>query len=182
MKPEEKITAKRRILIAAHDLFYDLGIRATGVDRIIKASGVAKVTFYRHFPSKNDLILAFLEYRHELWVHWFKDALQRHGNTLDALPPALQEWFDNKTFRGCAFLNTVAELATELPEVVEITQSHKQDMTDIIATLIPAPAQSEQLADVIAVAVDGTIIQAQFSESPDVPLMALERIIKALLK
>ncbi|MBC8948429.1 hypothetical protein Xets_01100 [Xenorhabdus sp. TS4] len=68
--------ARERILKTAHMLFYRDGIRATGIDRIIKESEVTKVTFYRHFPSKNDLILAFLDYRHELWIQWFKKSLQ----------------------------------------------------------------------------------------------------------
>lgn len=65
------LPARERILLAAHDLFYREGIRATGVDKVIAAAGVTKVTFYRHFPSKHDLIRAFLEYRHGIWMAWF---------------------------------------------------------------------------------------------------------------
>ncbi len=61
-------TPRERILLAAHDLFYRESTRATGIDRVIAESGVAKVTLYRHFPSKNDLICEFLEYRHLLWM------------------------------------------------------------------------------------------------------------------
>jgi AcrR family transcriptional regulator len=53
--------ARERILFAAHELFYREGIRATGIDRVIAESGVAKLSFYRHYPSKNDLVLAFLD-------------------------------------------------------------------------------------------------------------------------
>ena len=60
-------SARDRILRTAHDLFYRDGIRATGIDRVIAESGVAKLTFYRHFPSKNDLIRAYLDYRHQRW-------------------------------------------------------------------------------------------------------------------
>ena len=55
---------RERILRTAHDLFYRDGIRATGIDRVIAESGVAKVTFYRQFPSKDDLVLAYLDFRH----------------------------------------------------------------------------------------------------------------------
>ena len=55
-------TPRERILLAAHDLFYRDGVRATGIDRVIAESGVAKVTFYRQFQSKDDLILAFLDF------------------------------------------------------------------------------------------------------------------------
>src|SRR6218665_2250806 len=65
------LPARDRILVTAHQLFYRDGIRATGIDRIIAESGVAKLTFYRHFPSKDDLVLAFLDYRHDRWLAWF---------------------------------------------------------------------------------------------------------------
>src|SRR3954468_10276705 len=81
-----------RILRAAHDLFYGDGIRATGIDRVIAESGVAKVTFYRRFPSKDDLVLAYLDFRHERWMAWFTDALARHGGHVGAIAPALAEW------------------------------------------------------------------------------------------
>ena len=68
---------RERILHAAHDLFYRDGIRATGIDRVIAESGVAKVTFYRQFASKDELVLAFLALRHERWMAWFEDALAR---------------------------------------------------------------------------------------------------------
>jgi AcrR family transcriptional regulator len=58
------LSARDRILRTAHDLFYADGLRATGIDRVIAEAGVTKVTFYRHFPSKNDLILAYLNLRH----------------------------------------------------------------------------------------------------------------------
>src|SRR3954466_2513091 len=93
---------RQRILHTAHDLFYRDGIRATGIDRVIAESGVAKVTFYRQFASKDDLILAFLEYRHERWMTWFTQALARHGGRTSAIAPALAEWFSGPDYRGCA--------------------------------------------------------------------------------
>src|SRR5260221_4859801 len=97
--------ARDRILHTAHRLFYAHGIRATGIDRVIAEAGVTKVTFYRHFPSKNALICAFLDYRHQRWMAWFIEALQRHGSAsqgrgLDALVPALAEWFPDGSFHG----------------------------------------------------------------------------------
>lgn len=176
----QNLSARERILLTAHDLFYREGIRATGIDRVIAASGVTKVTFYRHFPSKNDLILAFLEYRHQRWMDWFNDALQRKGKGLKALVPALAEWFGAEDFRGCAFINSVGELGGTLPEVVAISQRHKQDMVAVITTLLPPSKQRARDAQAIALAVDGAIIRAQFDQAPDAALQALERILKSL--
>lgn len=172
-------TTRERILSAAHDLFYRDGIRATGIDRIIAEASVTKVTFYRHFHGKNDLIRAFLEYRHQRWIHWFVDALKRHGGKIDALTPALEEWFRSPDFRGCAFINTVGELGADLPDVLEITRHHKADMEDAIHALLPTRENSKQIARVLAVAVDGAIIRAQYDQSTEVALMALEQIRRA---
>ena len=147
---------------------------------MIAESGVSKVTFYRHFPSKNDLILAFLEYRHQQWMAWFIDALHRNGKGLDALVPALAEWFQDENFRGCAFINSVGELGAALPEVVAIARRHKLDMVSAIAGLLPSSRQREQNAQAIALAVDGAIIRAQFDPTPDAALAVLTRVLTSL--
>lgn len=181
MKSSTKLPAGERILTTAHDLFYRNGIRATGIDRVIAESGVTKVTFYRHFPSKNDLILAFLEYRHQRWLAWFKDALARHGQDVHALVPSLAEWFQNAEFRGCAFINTVGELANDLPEVIEVTRRHKRDMMAVVSDLLPSSANRDELSGTLAVAIDGAIVRAQYDTSPASALQAVTRIVAALI-
>ena len=180
-----ELPARERILRTAHDLFYAEGIRATGIDRVIAASGVTKVTFYRHFPSKNDLILAYLDLRHGRWMDWFNGALQRHGGATKsagagALVPTMAEWFGGQAlgeFRGCAFLNSVGEMGTSLPEVVAVTRRHKQDMTDAIAALLPASRQRKKIAAALSVAVDGAIVQAQYAEDPAPVLKSLQMVV-----
>ncbi|EYC49767.1 TetR family transcriptional regulator [Hylemonella gracilis str. Niagara R] len=174
------LPARERILRTAHDLFYREGIRATGIDRVIAESGVTKVTFYRHFPSKNDLVLAFLEYRHVLWMDWFRAALQRHGGKLQGLPTVLGEWFRQPVFRGCAFINSVGELGGTEPQVREIAQRHKQDMTEAIASLLPPSRRRKQDALTIALAVDGAIVRAQTDAAPEPALRSLSRLLRAL--
>jgi AcrR family transcriptional regulator len=177
--------ARERIVLIAHDLFYREGIRATGVDRLIAESGVTKVTFYRHFPSKNDLIRAYLEYRHTHWMAWFEDALRRHGSErpgrgFEALAPALREWLSDAGYRGCAFINSVGEFGGALPEVVEIARRHKGEMTALIAGLLPPSRQRRRDAQALALAVDGAIVHAQFDETPDAALQGLRRLVGAL--
>jgi AcrR family transcriptional regulator len=173
---------RERILVAAHELFYREGIRATGIDRIIAQAGVAKVTFYRHFPSKDALVRAFLNYRHERWIAWFVDALGRHGGTAGGglLPvvPALAEWFADPVFRGCAFINAVAEAGTQ-PEALAIAQRHKQDMIDILAGLVPDGPRRLALAQAAALAVDGAIVRAQMN-GVDSALEGLASLLAAL--
>lgn len=179
------IPARERIMRSAHELFYRDGIRATGIDRIIAESGVTKVTFYRHFPSKNDLIKAYLEYRHELWMSWFADALSRHQShpqpPSDVLLSALQEWFRREDYRGCAFINTVVEFDCVMPELLEISRRHKQDMTNAIADLLPGSTHRDKDARAAAMAIDGAIVRAQMDKSPDDALKTLETLLRPLL-
>lgn len=178
--PLAALAPRDRILRAAHDLFYRDGIRATGIDRVIAESGVAKVTFYRQFASKDDLVLAFLDHRHERWMAWFVDALARHGGTVGAIVPALAEWLGSAEYRGCAFLNSVGELGPVLPGVLDVTRRHKQDMTEAIAGLMRASPRRDEVARAIAMAVDGAIVQAQFLEAPGTALETLQVVLRAL--
>lgn len=179
---KKNLSARERILLTAHDIFYQEGIRATGIDRLIAESGVTKVTFYRHFPSKKDLIREYLEYRHSYWMTWFADALQRHGNSTKAILPALSEWFGDAHFRGCAFINSVAELGGDMPEVIEISQRHKQEMTAVIANLLPPSRGRLKDAQAVALAIDGAIIRSQFDQTPTAALSALNRLLMPLLR
>ncbi|UXY17213.1 TetR/AcrR family transcriptional regulator [Chitiniphilus purpureus] len=174
------LPARQRILLTAHALFYRDGIRATGIDRVIAQAQVTKVTFYRHFPSKDDLVLAFLAHRHALWLSWFDAALTREGDTLDALPTVLAQWFAEPVFRGCAFLNSVGELGEALPEVRAVTHRHKQDMVAVLERLLPPGEARHRQAQALAVALDGAIVHATFDPQPETALDALRILIQAL--
>ncbi|OGB01603.1 MAG: TetR family transcriptional regulator [Burkholderiales bacterium RIFCSPLOWO2_12_FULL_64_99] len=177
-----EMPARQRVLLTACRLFYRDGIRATGIDRVIAESGVTKVTFYRHFASKNELVCAYLAQRHERWMTWFTDALARHASAsgLSTLVAALSEWLHDEDFRGCAFLNSVSELGDALPEVVAITRQHKAEMTAAIEGLLPPSPHRASLACAAALAVDGAIVQAQFSKTPDATLTTLALMLQAL--
>jgi len=172
--------ARERILLTAHDLFYREGIRSTGIDTVIARAAVTKVTFYRHFKSKNDLIVAYLEYRHERWMSWFTAALQRQGGTLQALVPTMAEWFRSPEYRGCAFINGVSEIAPALPQVTEITRRHKAEMQQAIAALLPDARRRQSAARSLALVIDGSIVQAQFCSDPEAVLRDLRQLVKLI--
>jgi AcrR family transcriptional regulator len=180
--PPKTSTAANRIVLTAHNLFYQEGIRATGIDKIIAQAGVTKTTFYRHFPSKNDLIKAYLDYRHQLWMTWFVDALQRHQQAVTvpimSIIPTLAEWFEQDNYRGCAFINALVELDMALPEMSSIVAEHKQAMIDVIATLL-VPSDQQQ-AQAIATLIDGAIIRAQLDKKTEVALQSLSLCLAAL--
>ena len=175
---------RERILHTAHALFYREGIRATGIDRIIGEAHVTKVTFYRQFPSKHDLVAAYLEHRHALWMQWFKGALADAPTDSDfplqCVLQALQAWFEMPDYRGCAFINGVAEAEGLGPWVVEASLRHKRDMADAIAARLPSGPAYTALADAAAMAVDGAIVRVQMTKEPAPALAVLQGILRAL--
>ena len=107
-------SARQDVLDAAYELFNQKGVRAIGVDAIIARAGVAKATFYHHFPSKDDLVIAFLQRREQLWTReWFEAEVNRRGATPEARLLAIfdvfDEWFQREDFEGCPFLRTLFE-------------------------------------------------------------------------
>jgi AcrR family transcriptional regulator len=106
--------ARERILAAAYDLFSRRGIQAVGVDSIITTSGVARQTLYRHFDSKQALVLAFLERREERWTKgWLQDEVEARAtdpaDRLLAIFDVFDEWFRGDDFEGCSFINVMLE-------------------------------------------------------------------------
>ena len=108
-------SARERILDNAYDLFSRHGIRAVGVDTIIAQSGVAKMTLYRHFGSKDELVLAFMEERERRWTRgWVVAETGRRAacasDRLLAIFDIFDEWFHRPDFEGCAFINVLLEI------------------------------------------------------------------------
>ncbi len=106
--------ARERILEAAYRLFAHQGTRPVGVDAIIEKSGVAKMTLYRHFKSKQDLVLAFLDRRAALWTEgWLIREIGLRAkdprNRLLAIFDAYHDWFQIEDFEGCTFINVLLE-------------------------------------------------------------------------
>ena len=178
------LPARERILATAYRLFYREGIRATGIDKVIAEAGVTKVTFYRHFPSKDALILAFLDLRHSRWMDWFVDALDRHApgsRRRPAVVSAIEEWLTADSFRGCAFINSVNEIGAELPEIYAITARHKADMVAAIKATLPPGASRTRTAQALGLAIDGAIVQAQYQRDATSAVKALATIASTLL-
>jgi AcrR family transcriptional regulator len=106
--------ARTRILAAAYDLFSRSGIRAVGIDAIIARSGVARMTLYRHFVSKEELVLAYLELREERWTRgWLQEEVEARADDpadrLLAVFDVFDPWFRRDDFEGCAFIRVMLE-------------------------------------------------------------------------
>jgi AcrR family transcriptional regulator len=106
---------RERILDTAYQLFSRRGVRDVGIDEVIERAGVAKATLYRHFPSKNDLVLAFLERREQRWTLGLVEAeARRRGATpeerLLAIFDIFDDWFHRDDFDTCSFINVLVEI------------------------------------------------------------------------
>jgi len=169
-------SARDRILETAARLFYRDGYRATGIDRIIAESGVAKMSLYRHFPSKNDLIFEYLQRRHDFWMGWFEAGVRRRlaeRTNLDVMADTLGEWFTSADYRGCSFLNMVAEAgggAGEDGRLLAQAVSHKASLQDFAGVIAAELGLSDPaaVAEEAIVCIEGMIMRAQTTHDASV--------------
>ncbi len=127
------LSARERILDTAYDLFSHHGIRAVGVDRIIATSGVAKMSLYRHFHSKEALVLAFLQEREKRWtMEWLHAEVTSRADDgagrMLAIFDVFDEWFRQADFEGCSFINVLLEFG-------ELDHPIRQATTEHLATI-----------------------------------------------
>ncbi len=159
------VNAERRILDAADRLFYVRGIEGVTMADVRDSAGVSLRRLYSLHPSKGDLVAAWLTDRHNRWMQWFADAVDaRTAAGTDALLStfdALDEWVDTPGYRGCAFLNSLAE-ASQIDDAHRATiADHKRSLIDYLASLAARdhPHAPEWLVLAMAVLIDGAIVQ-----------------------
>ena len=160
--------ARQRILDSAYDLFSRRGIRAVGVNELVARAGVAKATFYHLFRSKDDLVLAFLEKREEIWTKgWVEtEARKRAGapeEQLLGIFDLFDEWFQRDDYEGCSFVNVMLEFGGRRRHPIgEASAVHLENIRSFVRAL----AQEAGLRDPDAFALSwhilmkGSIVQA----------------------
>jgi AcrR family transcriptional regulator len=165
-------SAKRDLLVStALDLFSKYGYRATGIDTILAESGVAKMTLYNHFKSKDELIIAALNKRDDEFVIWLREAVKRHSaqqqgdvrlQRLMAFFDALHEWINSDQFYGCNFISASIEFKREDDPIHVTAAAHKKLMIQILREFLVELKvdDSYALAKQIHMLVDGAIIMA----------------------
>jgi AcrR family transcriptional regulator len=164
--PQFKPDARERILDTAYELFSRRGIRDVGVDEVIERAGVAKATLYRHFPSKDDLVIAFLERREERWtLAWVEAEARRRGNTpkdqLLAIFELFDEWFHRDDFEACSFINVMLEMGPAHP-AGQASVRHLASIRTIVARLADEAAlrDPESFARSWHILMKGAIVSA----------------------
>lgn len=165
--------ARQRILEIALKLFYAEGIRAVGIDRIIAESGTAKMSLYRHFPSKSDLVCAFLDERHRRWMAWmltrFEALSASKSPKLPVVADVLKEWFLSRDYHGCAFINILAETTASDTRERAIARAHKDELQGFLTDVAKAdgaakPSETARLALMI---IEGAIVRTEMTGNPN---------------
>ena len=144
LRPSHAVSpsARDRILRAASQLFARNGIGPTGVDTLIASAGVAKATFYRHFPSKDDLIVAWLLDRRSRWVEGLiRRAEQRAGSPQEVIPAffdVVAEWLETEDYRGCSYLNTAVEIRDTTHPALSVVRDYLAETEGDIRAMLTA--------------------------------------------
>jgi len=132
------IAPRERILETAAELFFHQGFRATGINEVIAKSGVAKATFYNHFPTKDDLCLAYLRDRNTSEYEAVSAFVRDHDTPRErflAVMESLQPWLEANGLRGCAFLNMVAEVPDPRNKLRKEGLQHYESLRRLIRDL-----------------------------------------------
>ncbi len=137
---DERASGRERLSRAAYELFSREGVRAVGVDAVIAKAGTAKMTLYRNFPSKDDLIIDFLRRREQLWTReWLEAESRRRGegprDQLLAIFDVFSEWFQQAGFEGCSFLTTMIEVNDSEHPVHQAAVGHLANIRGYIREL-----------------------------------------------
>ena len=183
---------RQRILETAIDLFYRQGFRATGINQIIAESGVAKASFYAHYPSKDDLLY---EYAREMArrdladiqaaVNALPTPRERFFGPLQVLP----SWFAETGWRGCPFQNMMSEIPPDDQRTREVAKQHKVLFRDYYRKLAADLAASEPelanldcdaIADAYLILFEG-VLAASVGYQDDWPVTAARRVLEHLL-
>ena len=168
--PEPVASLRDRILGVASDLFYREGVHAVGVDLVVKESGIAKTSLYRHFGSKDALVAAFLEREDaDFWRQWEAIA-DRHRDDPEGELEAYLGWMAERLqrpgYRGCPQLNVAAELPDPFHPARRIAAAHKDKMRRHLSQLAKRMGlrSPDEVGAQLALAFDGAFISAPFGQ------------------
>jgi AcrR family transcriptional regulator len=173
-------------LATASDLFYQHGIRAVGVDLVVEKAGVAKTSLYRHFGTKDDLVVAFLQRMdEEFWKTW-DEVSQQHPDDGRAELKAQLEWIGERVnqpdYRGCPQLNIAAEYPELGHPARKFAKEHKREMRRRLKNIAEKlkSADPDQLAGQLAVLINGAFVSTPMYK-PGEATTLLQRAADALI-
>lgn len=168
-------------------LFYSQGVRAVGVDMLVERAKIAKASFYRHFPSKEALIIAYLDQRHDAWMAWLTESVSKRAadpvQQLLAIFDSLEELFCDPEYRGCPVINAVSEMGPDNPRVLESARANKARLSSYVEGLAAKAGldQPATLAEALVLVIDGAMVTAQRQPGPT-PAIEARRVASLLIE
>lgn len=183
---DEISETRQKLLDATERLIYAGGICATGMDLIVKSSGVARKTIYRYFRTKDELVAEALSKRDERWMNWFI-AQSEKGTTpaakLLATFDALEQWFFTSDFRGCAFINAAGEIGDAGDPIRVVAKEHKTKLHNYLLQLAKeyGADDPQELASEFLILIDGAITVALVMNDREAARKA-QQLARKLLK
>ncbi|MFN0027166.1 MAG: TetR/AcrR family transcriptional regulator [Acidimicrobiales bacterium] len=179
--------SRRAVLRAADELFYAHGINGVVMGDVRDTSGVSMRRLYVMYPSKRELVAGWLTDRHDSWMAWFTSSVDRHiaagADPVLATFDAIADWVTAPGYRGCAFINSLAETNEIDDSHRTIIANHKRDLMQHLAHLATRhhPSPPPWLPAALAVIVDGVIAQCTIFANTD-PLNAARSAVRQLLE
>lgn len=161
-----------KILVCAAQLFYSKGFYQVSINEIIANSDVARATFYRYFPSKDELILEVMRFQAKRWLKWFEEALEQRASSprekILASFDLLREWYVSPEFHGCPFIKAALEIADVSHPVNQVTVMVRQSIRTYMFKLaleanIPKP---EVFSQQYLLLLGGSILMASIEDTP----------------
>lgn len=175
--------ARRRILDTATDLFYAEGVHAVGVDRIIAEAGVAKATFYHHFPAKDQLVRAYVEEQSQLRRVAVAQLPPRPPrDTLLAIFDFIAELAREPGYRGCPFINAAAEYPDPYSPVRLAIGEHRRWIRGVMRDLLVADGRhdADRTADILVVAGDGLLVGGHLDDPTELHTLIHDAVSRVL--
>lgn len=162
--------ARRRVLDTATALFYAEGVHAVGIDRIIAEAGVAKATFYHHFPAKDELVRAYVEQQSQLGQAAIAQLTARSPRTmLLAIFDLIADAAEQPGYRGCPFINAAAEYPNPDSPVRQTIDKHRRWKQDLLIDLLTQDGSTtpERTANILTTLSDGLLITSHLDKPPN---------------
>lgn len=173
-----KSQRREHLVDTAIDLFAERGFHATGIDTILEKSGVSKKTLYRHFRSKEELILAALRKYDGLFRNEFMRQVEARAHTprgrILAVFDVAYSWFKHNNFFGCMFINAIGEYSENDTPIRQVCKEFKTMMRGYVRELCVRAKVDDPdgLAEKLALLLEGAIVTAQVSQTPDAAQVA----------
>lgn len=179
--------ARDAIISAASKLFYTQGYNAVGVDDIAKSAQVAKMTFFKHFKNKNELIEETLKYRNEIFANWFKECFENQTNLkkryVERAMEVIEIWFSLKNFKGCFFLKAKSEIGVESMRNQVLCNDHINNLLKFFEKMAKLDGFQDPklLANQLLTVIHGANARAQF-DSAKVAIQVLKSTSQPLIQ